>query len=583
MEVKDFVKFYPLRCKNIAWFLGAGASVSAGIRTAYDMIWDFKRTEFCAQQNHPIPMYSDLASPAIRNQIQSYFDSQDGAPVLDSPEEYSYYFEKVYPNIMDRRDYIASMVSHIKPSYGHKVMGALISMKSIRHVFTTNFDKAIENIVADFSGNVDNLYIGTIENSGAAITYLQRDQTPLLIKLHGDYHSQHLKNTKVELQGQDEALRAVLLDSCRRFGFAFMGYSGRDESIMDVLEEAIQSPHSFPQGLFWFIKEGSKPLPRVQALIDNARAKGIDAHFVESETFDETFADILKGFSNISPELLRKVEHRNDFAKSKAPTKKGSRFPVIRLNAIEVTSFPPVARVADVAIGNSKEMKNAIADSGAELTCIRRKEGVVGFGADAEFDKAFRGYSIKSRSLFTIPAHKLMYDDSSLKELVTESIVKALIRERPLKMARRSTGYYIHLDPKQLNSTELIPLTGLSFTAYGKAKSHEVFGTVTGTNLKWIDAVKVNLTFQFSTVYLILDPTVIVQKTTDVGMRTKIAPFVKEQLAGRLNSPYNSLLEAWIKVLLRGQSSIDVSTYGGVNGVDANFRIDSKTAFTHLL
>jgi NAD-dependent SIR2 family protein deacetylase len=583
MEVKDFVKFYPLRSPNIVWFLGAGASVSAGIRTAYDMIWDFKRIEYCADQKYPLPMFSNLSSPAVRNQIQSFFDSKLDAPEMDSPEEYSYYFELVYPNIKDRRDYIANMVSQIKPSYGHRVMGALMNMKAIRYVFTTNFDKAIENISAEFSGNVDNLYIGTIDNADSAVNHLQRENTPLLIKLHGDYHSQYLKNTQLELQEQDKTLRLALLDTCRRYGFAFMGYSGRDNSIMDVLEEAIESQLAFPQGLFWFIKTGTNPLPRVTALIKKAKEMGIDAHFVESETFDETFADIFKGFTNISSEVLTKVEKVNLPVKNKTPLKKGIGFPVIRLNALEVISFPQVARIMDVSIGNTKEVKDAVEGSKAEITCIRRREGVVGFGSDNEFEKAFNSYGIKSRSVFTIPAHQMMYDDSTLKELLTETIVKALVRDRPLKVTRRSSGYYIFLDPKGHTSDDLKPLTSLSYPVYGQEKKHQIYGTVLDTSLKWVDAVKINLTFQFSSIYLILDPTIIVQKSQNTEARSKISPFVKEHLAGRLNQAYNSILDAWIKVLLKGEKSIDVSTYGGVNGFDANFKINSTTSFTRPL
>ena len=39
------------RPQNFAWFLGAGASRSAGLPTATDMIWDLKRRYYCQQEN----------------------------------------------------------------------------------------------------------------------------------------------------------------------------------------------------------------------------------------------------------------------------------------------------------------------------------------------------------------------------------------------------------------------------------------------------------------------------------------------------------------------------------------------------
>ena len=39
----SFRNAFPLRAPRLMWLLGAGASAAAGIPTAGDMIWDFKR------------------------------------------------------------------------------------------------------------------------------------------------------------------------------------------------------------------------------------------------------------------------------------------------------------------------------------------------------------------------------------------------------------------------------------------------------------------------------------------------------------------------------------------------------------
>jgi NAD-dependent SIR2 family protein deacetylase len=39
----DFARRFSLRAPNLMWLLGAGASASAGVPTASDMIWDFKQ------------------------------------------------------------------------------------------------------------------------------------------------------------------------------------------------------------------------------------------------------------------------------------------------------------------------------------------------------------------------------------------------------------------------------------------------------------------------------------------------------------------------------------------------------------
>lgn len=104
IRMSEFVRIFNLIGKNIAWFTGAGASVAAGLPSAYDMTWDFKRSIFCSEQNTPISQYSNL-TPSVRRKIQSYFDSQHrddnpiSPPIEDSLAEYSYYFQRAYPDL----------------------------------------------------------------------------------------------------------------------------------------------------------------------------------------------------------------------------------------------------------------------------------------------------------------------------------------------------------------------------------------------------------------------------------------------------------------------------------------------------
>ena len=46
----DFTRRFALRTPNLMWFLGAGASASAGIPTAGDMIWEFKQLLYVSQR-----------------------------------------------------------------------------------------------------------------------------------------------------------------------------------------------------------------------------------------------------------------------------------------------------------------------------------------------------------------------------------------------------------------------------------------------------------------------------------------------------------------------------------------------------
>src|ERR1700730_12689384 len=119
MKVADFLRLYPLRAPNIMWFLGAGASASAGVPTAEEMVWDFKRSLYCSAVRVPLASCSDLGDPSLRSIVQKHFDANGNFPVLGSAEEYAFYFEAAYPDSADRRRYVENQIARAQPSYGH--------------------------------------------------------------------------------------------------------------------------------------------------------------------------------------------------------------------------------------------------------------------------------------------------------------------------------------------------------------------------------------------------------------------------------------------------------------------------------
>jgi len=583
MELKEFVRLFPLRAKNIAWFFGAGTSASAGIPTAYDMIWDFKRSLYTSSFNHDVRLYSNLSDPIVRNKIQAFCDSQEGFPELNSPEEYSFYFEQYLSNEKDRAAYISEKVTGVSPSYGHRVLAGLIEMGLTRNVVTTNFDKAVENAVAQLFQNVESLYVASVENNQSVGEHLNKGILPLLVKIHGDYHSIKLKNTKKELKEQDGELRKAFERMCMNNGLAMIGYSGRDESVMDVLSKLTENQDAFPNGLFWFHKSDFPVLPAVTDLIEKAIANGIDAHLVESETFDEVFGALFKGISEVPEPLRLKVDIFRDRTPRQAILSSGKRFPVIRLNGLPILDFPSTARLIDCEIGGTKEMEEAINDAQADVIAIRKKEGVIGFGADSEFDKAFQGASINGRSMYTIPPWQLKYEESTFKDLFLKAIVRGILSDDSLKYTKRSSSHFIHINPKSVLSTRLERLTSLSYSSYGKVKKHEVTGIVNNTNLKWVDAIELSLNLVQNTLFLVLQPTIITQRTNEIEMGKICGAFVKEKIAQRLNESYNDILSAWIPTLFptteEESNEAVISAFNIKNGVDARFRIGLKTVY----
>src|SRR5216684_2537381 len=140
------------RPQNFAWFLGAGASHSAGLPTASDLLWLMKRTYYNQEENQGV-LAQDLQNPAVRTRIQSFMLSR-GFPDEWAPDEYATYFLKIFGDDRERQaTYIRQRLSeeHVTLNVGQRVLGAMIAIGHCRVAFSTNFDTIIEKAVAEVS------------------------------------------------------------------------------------------------------------------------------------------------------------------------------------------------------------------------------------------------------------------------------------------------------------------------------------------------------------------------------------------------------------------------------------------------
>ena len=76
-----------------SFLLGAGASISSGVQSAYDCIWEWKKDIFLSKNVNSSEYYKNFKDNAVRKSIQKWLDNEGGYPILDSPQEYSFYAE----------------------------------------------------------------------------------------------------------------------------------------------------------------------------------------------------------------------------------------------------------------------------------------------------------------------------------------------------------------------------------------------------------------------------------------------------------------------------------------------------------
>ena len=563
------------------WFLGAGASASAGLRTAGQMVWHFKQQIFCAENRLSVRSCPPLGDTNFRARLNRFFTDKPGFPAPGSDDEYSFYFEYAYPSEQDRRAYIDTMVAGASPTQGHMALAALVKLKRLQTIWTTNFDKLVEDVLAKVLGSVSNFAVGTLDAPELAEQALSDEQRPVLIKLHGDFLSRQLKNTREELRAQDVRLRRSFAAECKRKGLVIVGFSGRDNSIMDVMEESLDGGKGFPQGLFWIHRPDSPPAPRVLRLMERAKELSVDAHLIEVETFDELMADLLLLFGDIPDDIRNAIaESKPRLTPANIPDPSNS-FPFIRFNAFPLIDIPATYRLVDCEIGGTSDVREAVEKAKVDVLAVRTQHGVIAFGSDADVRTAFSAHKIARFDLRNVDPGHLLYE-SSEHGLITNALTRALVRGLPLRCAPTRRGWKIYVDRSRAADPKLRPL----LQAAGA-----IAGVVPNSAAPWCEAIRIRFERRLNRNWLLIDPTVwidVVNDTDDIeepghapDQSDPVADFIRERSARRYNVGLAKLLDGWADVLVgAGKDDAELRALGISDGIDAVFKLSRVTAFS---
>ena len=210
IELPDFARSFALRAPRLSLFLGAGASVSSGIPTAAQLVREFKREIYATETaTHPLRV-SSMTDPNVEETVQRYFDSRPNFPRLGATEEYSFYFERAYPDSDDRRLFVARKSDARRPGYGYLCVASLLASAKCRFVWTTNFDDLVEQSFSIVSEGRAPSVVGR-DTSARLDTYLRDERYPLVTKVHGDFRVDALQNTSKELAACDKDVREALV------------------------------------------------------------------------------------------------------------------------------------------------------------------------------------------------------------------------------------------------------------------------------------------------------------------------------------------------------------------------------------
>jgi len=374
-------KFSVTSNKQFAFFLGAGASANSNVPTALEMILDFKRR-----------LYASEKSIKITNIEQRFYEFEKEIEnwvrikYTNIPKnEYGFFFEKTFSSSQDRRNYIKEMLKFSKPSIGYKIINFLIKEQIIWHYITTNFDNLIQKVYPD-------IVVISEENINKCKEYIKINSTsPIVVKLHGDFRYDLLKNTDEETQLLHQSVMNELTHLFDSLGLIVVGYSGRDESVMSFLENFVENETgTFTNGFYWCIREGEVEKQRIKTLIDKLKKKGIEADFVKITSFDDFLIGIYNQIGKNDNEIDEWLSSNKEIQPFRSALRNRENY--IVFDFMKITEYPKTFLTFKFKdIKNWKEL-DRITNGKKIIASFFRKGKIIAIGDENEIKETFDKY-----------------------------------------------------------------------------------------------------------------------------------------------------------------------------------------------
>ncbi len=535
-----------------SFLLGAGASFSSGVQTASACIWDWKQSIYLTQNPNSSEYYKNIKTDSVKESIQSWIDNQSNYPELNSDEEYSFYSEKVFPIEDDRRKYFQSLVEGKEPYVGYKLLALFAKYDFIKAVWTTNFDGLFER--AAHKANVTPIVI-TLDNADHIFRNQSKNEV-LSVALHGDYKYSSLKNTEKELDNQNE----VFIDTLQKYhtdkNLIVIGYSGRDNSLMQAIEKAFSVKGA---GRLYWCGIGHDVNTKVTSLLTNIRKNGREAFYIPTDGFDKTmmhlsetcFSDNIKVYSEIKEMLANTVSEEEKITYFNINNFNTGKYLKSNLHPIV---FPKELFQFEYDFEDNSVWKTIKEITKDKNTCaIPFKNKVFALGTLSEINNLFKAKL--SGDIQRVPIS--IYDIenvTSFRSLMLQAIVKTFAKK------------------------EIIDTNCKDKLWLNKTNDKTVINRIT---LYIHKAIILSLFFDRNSKFanLSFKPTIHLISESEISKEIKQS-ISKDKLENLHNKEYDELLENWRKLLFEGKKLNFEYPFNSGTGFD--FTIANQTSFAEI-
>lgn len=298
---------------NYSLLLGAGASVTSGIKTGVDLVSMWRKEIY----EKYIPDDSEYNEQKAKNYL-----IKEHSNWYSLSNEYSALFEHKFDLPSQRRRFVEREVDGHLPSIGYSYLVSLATNRYFDTIYTTNFDDLLNEAFYQFS-QVRPI-VCAHDSSLQSISV--NSARPKIIKLHGDYLFDDIKSTLRETESLESNIKNKLSQFSKEYGLIVMGYAGNDRSVMDVINFLLKSDEHLKNGVYWCLRDGDYINPELTKLLWKDKV-----YFINIGGFDEVMAEIhheLKGELSLDENFTnsKKEAILSSFTKDKWKLSQNSEF-----------------------------------------------------------------------------------------------------------------------------------------------------------------------------------------------------------------------------------------------------------------
>jgi SIR2-like domain len=232
--------------------LGAGLSADAEVPTAQEILQDGLRALYRLEtQTEDTPSDEDLAEWLKENGYEDL--------------GYSTLLDQLAPDPAIRREMLAKHFEGVQPGAAHERLADLAAAGIIKVFITTNFDRLLERAIE--ARGIDPVVVSDDATLAAAP---RREHSPVfIIKAHGDYLQETIRNTPSELSTLDPKLTEELRLIAAHYGLLVIGWRGADPALAEIVRGGATRYGA------WWLSRTDPPAEPTRTIIETIGARTI--------------------------------------------------------------------------------------------------------------------------------------------------------------------------------------------------------------------------------------------------------------------------------------------------------------------